>query len=150
MSLNAGHVVREPSDGTGNVETHLQGEVEVRLSRHKKRRNVVQAILLLFTKRLIRSRCHAQEDALNLAYPEIADVRERVGVARVMHVHDHVREVSLLRIPQCLCLVLRTELLQLKRAMHNESTNERRIDAETEVHVYIPRRISPIRQDQLS
>lgn len=40
----------EVSDGTGDVETHLQGEVKVRLGRHKKRRNVVEAILLLMTK----------------------------------------------------------------------------------------------------
>ena len=52
-----------------------------------------------------------------VTYPKITDVRERIRVARVVHVHNDVREVGLLRVPERLRLVLRAELLQLRRVL---------------------------------
>lgn len=97
-------------------QTHLLREIKVRLRGHEERGDMVETVLLLPACMIPSALRNVQER--ERAYPQVADIRERVRVARVVDVHDDVCQICLLRVPQRLRLILRPEFLQLHRCEH--------------------------------
>ena len=93
------------------LSTNLLRQIQVRFCGNKHAWNVIQRVLLL--DRLLLGELKTSPQSLYTAYPDVSNIRERVGVTRIVEVDYDIRLLQFLATSKHFTFVFRSELLKL-------------------------------------